>query len=88
MIGDSDKEVKQNTYNLDNAIIVGYVTMPRNPNFDYGDEEPAVDDADAPEPDNNIEETSTAEPEETPEVTPEAEEAIPEESQQTEKEKK
>lgn len=88
VIGDSDKEVKQNTYNLDNAIIVGYVTMPRNPNFDYGDEEPAVDDADAPEPDNNIEETSTAEPEETPEVTPEAEEAIPEESQQTEKEKK
>lgn len=65
VIGDSDKEVKQNTYNLDNAIIVGYVTMPRNPNFDYGDEEPAVDDADAPEPDNNIEETSTAEPEET-----------------------
>lgn len=88
VIGDSDKEVKQNTYNLDNAIIVGYVTMPRNPNFDYGDEEPAADDADAPEPDNNIEETSTAEPEETPEVTPEAEEAIPEESQQTEKEKK
>lgn len=88
VIGDSDKEVKQNTYNLDNAIIVGYVTMPRNPNFDYGDEEPAVDDADAPEPDNNIEETSTAEPEETPEVTPEAEEAIPEESQQTEKEEK
>lgn len=88
VIGDSDKEVKQNTYNLDNAIIVGYVTMPRNPNFDYGDEEPAVDDADAPEPDNNIEETSTAEPEETPEVTPEAEEAIPEESQQTEKKKK
>ena len=71
VIGDSDKEVKQNTYNLDNAIIVGYVTMPRNPNFDYGDEEPAVDDADAPEPDNNIEETSTAEPEETPEVTEE-----------------
>lgn len=89
VIGDSDKEVKQNTYNLDNAIIVGYVTMPRNPNFDYGDEEPAADDADAQEPDNNnIEETPTAEPEETPEVTPEAEEAIPEESQQTEKEKK
>ena len=83
VIGDSDKEVKQNTYNLDNAIIVGYVTMPRNPNFDYGDAEPAADDADAPEPDNNIEETPTAEPEETPEVTPEAEEAIPEESQQT-----
>ena len=88
VIGDSDKEVKQNTYNLDNAIIVGYVTMPRNPNFDYGDTEPAADDADAPEPDNNIEETPTAEPEETPEVTPEAEEAIPEESQQTEKEEK
>ena len=89
VIGDSDKEVKQNTYNLDNAIIVGYVTMPRNPNFDYGDEEPAADDADAQEPDNNnIEETPTAEPEETPEVTPEAEEAIPEESQQTEKEEK
>lgn len=88
VIGDSDKEVKQNTYNLDNAIIVGYVTMPRNPNFDYGDAEPAADDADAQEPDNNIEETPTAEPEETPEVTPEAEEAIPEESQQTEKEEK
>lgn len=88
VIGDSDKEVKQNTYNLDNAIIVGYVTMPRNPNFDYGDEEPAADDADAQEPDNNIEETPTAEPEKTPEVTPEAEEAIPEESQQTEKEEK
>lgn len=88
VIGDSDKEVKQNTYNLDNAIIVGYVTMPRNPNFDYGDTEPTADDADAPEPDNNIEETPTAEPEETPEVTPEAEEAIPEESQQTEKEEK
>lgn len=72
VIGDSDKEVKQNTYNLDNAIIVGYVTMPRNPNFDYGDEEPAADDADAQEPDNNnIEETPTAEPEETPEVTEE-----------------
>lgn len=42
VIGDSDKEVKQNTYNLDNAIIVGYVTMPRNPNFDYGDEEPVL----------------------------------------------
>lgn len=69
VIGDSDKEVKQNTYNLDNAIIVGYVTMPRNPNFDYGDAEPAVDDADAPEPDNNIEETPTAE--KTPEVTEE-----------------
>lgn len=89
VIGDSDKEVKQNTYNLDNAIIVGYVTMPRNPNFDYGDAEPAADDADAQESDNNnIEETPTAEPEETPEVTPEAEEAIPEESQQTEKEEK
>ena len=88
VIGDSDKEVKQNTYNLDNAIIVGYVTMPRNPNFDYGDAEPAADDADAQEPDNNIEETPTAEPEKTPEVTPEAEEAIPEESQQTEKEEK
>lgn len=72
VIGDSDKEVKQNTYNLDNAIIVGYVTMPRNPNFDYGDAEPAADDADAQEPDNNnIEETPTAEPEETPEVTEE-----------------
>ena len=71
VIGDSDKEVKQNTYNLDNAIIVGYVTMPRNPNFDYGDAEPTADDADAPEPDNNIEETPTAEPEETPEVTEE-----------------
>ena len=72
VIGDSDKEVKQNTYNLDNAIIVGYVTMPRNPNFDYGDAEPAADDADAPEPDNNnIEETPTAEPEEIPEVTEE-----------------
>ena len=71
VIGDSDKEVKQNTYNLDNAIIVGYVTMPRNPNFDYGDEEPAADDADAQEPDNNIEETPTAEPEATPEVTEE-----------------
>lgn len=89
VIGDSDKEVKQNTYNLDNAIIVGYVTMPRNPNFDYGDAEPAADDADAQGSDNNnIEETPTAEPEETPEVTPEAEEAIPEESQQTEKEEK
>lgn len=74
VIGDSDKEVKQNTYNLDNAIIVGYVTMPRNPNFDYGDAEPAVDDADAPEPDNNIEETPTAEPEETPEPAQAAEE--------------
>ena len=62
VIGDSDKEVKQNTYNLDNAIIVGYVTMPRNPNFDYGDAEPVADDADAQEPDNNIEETPTAEP--------------------------
>ena len=73
VIGDSDKEVKQNTYNLDNAIIVGYVTMPRNPNFDYGDAEPAVDDADAPEPDNNnIEETPTAE--ETPEPAQAAEE--------------
>ena len=71
VIGDSDKEVKQNTYNLDNAIIVGYVTMPRNPNFDYGDAEPAADDADAQEPDNNIEETPTAEPEEIPEVTEE-----------------
>lgn len=68
VIGDSDKEVKQNTYNLDNAIIVGYVTMPRNPNFDYGDEEPAADDADAPEP----EETPT--PEVTPEVTSAVEE--------------
>lgn len=77
VIGDSDKEVKQNTYNLDNAIIVGYVTMPRNPNFDYGDAEPAADDADAQEPDNNnIEETPTAEPEETPEVT-ETPEATP-----------
>ena len=73
VIGDSDKEVKQNTYNLDNAIIVGYVTMPRNPNFDYGDEEPAADDADAQEPDNNnIEETPTAE--ETPEPAQAAEE--------------
>lgn len=73
VIGDSDKEVKQNTYNLDNAIIVGYVTMPRNPNFDYGDAEPAADDADAPEPDNNnIEETPTAE--ETPEPAQAAEE--------------
>ena len=75
VIGDSDKEVKQNTYNLDNAIIVGYVTMPRNPNFDYGDAEPAADDADAQEPDNNnIEETPTAEPEETPEPAQAAEE--------------
>ena len=75
VIGDSDKEVKQNTYNLDNAIIVGYVTMPRNPNFDYGDAEPAADDADAQESDNNnIEETPTAEPEETPEPAQAAEE--------------
>ena len=47
VIGDSDKEVKTNTYNLDNEIILGYVTMPKNPDFDYGDTEPdkKVDDA-------------------------------------------
>lgn len=57
VIGDSDKEVKKNVYNLDNAIIMGYLTMPKNPNFDYGDAEP--------------EETPEAQPTQEPEATPE-----------------
>lgn len=61
VIGDSDKEVKKNVYNLDNAIIMGYLTMPKNPNFDYGDEEPEV----------TPEAQPTQEPEATPEVTEE-----------------
>lgn len=56
-------------------IIVGYVPCRAPRNFDYGDAEPAADDADAQEPDNNnIEETPTAEPEETPEPAQAAEE--------------
>lgn len=61
VIGDSDKEVKKNVYNLDNAIIMGYLTMPKNPNFDYGDAEPEV----------TPEAQPTQEPEATPEVTEE-----------------
>jgi len=61
VIGDSDKEVKKNVYNLDNAIIMGYLTMPKNPNFDYGDAEPEETPEATPEPAMADEEEETPE---------------------------
>ena len=65
IVGDADKAVRNNTYNIGNENIKGYVSIPENP---------ALAD------DNNEEETTpapevTEEPQEipTPEITPEAE---------------
>lgn len=54
IIGDSDKAVRRNTYSTSNAIITGYVPMPKNPAL--AEDEP--------------EETPTPEITEEPEVTP------------------
>lgn len=66
IIGDSDKQVRTNTYSTGNAIITGYVPMPENPDFSDGTEEAEPTATPTPE----ATEAPEATPTETPEVTP------------------
>lgn len=67
IIGDSDKQVRTNTYSTGNAIITGYVPMPENPDFSDGSEEAEPTATPTPE----ATEAPEATPTETPEVTEE-----------------
>ena len=63
IVGDSDQEVRRNTYSTGNDIITGYVQMPQNPDFSDGSEE--ADPTATPTPE------ATEQPEVTPTGTPE-----------------
>ena len=68
IVGDADKAVRNNTYNIGSENIKGYVSIPENPALaDDNNEEETTETTPAPE--------VTEEPQETPapEVTPEAE---------------
>lgn len=69
IVGDSDKQVRTNTYSTGNAIIIGYVPMPENPDFSDGTKEP--DPTPIPETTPEVTEEPTVTPTETPEVTEE-----------------
>lgn len=72
IVGDSDKAVRRNTYSTSNAIITGYVPMPKNPDFSDGKEEPISTQTPTPEvtDEPEVDPTETPGVTEKPEVTP------------------
>ena len=80
IIGDADKAVRNNTYNIGSENIKGYVSIPENPALAAdNNEKETTETTPAPEVTEEPQETPTpeitpeAEPTQTPETTPEAE---------------
>ena len=80
IVGDADKAVRNNTYNIGSENIKGYVSIPENPALaDDNNEEETTETTPAPEVTEEPQETPTpeatpeAESTQTPEITPEAE---------------
>lgn len=80
IVGDADKAVRNNTYNIGSENIKGYVSIPENPALaDDNHGEETTETTSAPEVTEEPQETPTpeitpeAEPTQTPEITPEAE---------------
>ena len=80
IVGDADKAVRNNTYNIGSENIKGYVSIPENPALaDDNNEEETTETTPAPEVTEEPQETPApeitpeAETTQTPEITPEAE---------------
>ena len=80
IVGDTDKAVRNNTYNIGSENIKGYVSIPENPALaDDNNEEETTETTPAPEVTEEPQETPApeitpdAEPTQVPEITPEAE---------------
>ena len=80
IVGDADKAVRNNTYNIGSENIKGYVSIPENPALaDDNNEKETTETTPAPEVTEEPQETSApeitpeAEPTQEPEITPEAE---------------
>lgn len=65
IVGDADKAVRNNTYNIGSETIKGYVSIPENPALATPTPEPTEE----PEVTPEVTEEPTQEPEATPEVT-------------------
>ncbi|MGN8753969.1 Spy0128 family protein [Blautia sp. HCP3S3_C4] len=92
IVGDADKAVRNNTYNIGSENIKGYVSIPENPALaDDNNEEETTETTPAPEVTEEPQETPApeitpeAEPTQEPETTPEAEPTqVPEATPKTE----
>ena len=80
IVGDADKAVRNNTYNIGSETIKGYVSIPENPALaddNHGEETteptPAPEVTEEPQETPAPEVTPDAEPTQVPEITPEAE---------------
>ena len=80
IVGDADKAVRNNTYNIGSENIKGYVSIPENPALaDDNNEKETTETTPAPEVTEEPQETPApevtpdAEPTQVPEITPEAE---------------
>lgn len=80
IVGDADKAVRNNTYNIGSENIKGYVSIPENPALaddNHGEETteptPAPEVTEEPQETPAPEVTPEAEPTQAPEITPEAE---------------
>ena len=80
IVGDADKAVRNNTYNIGSENIKGYVSIPENPALaddNHGEETteptPAPEVTEEPQETPAPEVTPDAEPTQVPEITPEAE---------------
>ena len=80
IVGDTDKAVRNNTYNIGSENIKGYVSIPENPALaddNHGEETteptPAPEVTEEPQETPAPEVTPDAEPTQVPEITPEAE---------------
>ena len=92
IVGDTDKAVRNNTYNIGSENIKGYVSIPENPALaDDNNEEETTETTPSPEVTEEPQETPApeitleAEPTQTPEIIPEAEPTqVPEATPKTE----
>ena len=92
IVGDADKAVRNNTYNIGSENIKGYVSIPENPALaDDNNEEETTETTPSPEVTEEPQETPApeitleAEPTQTPEIIPEAEPTqVPEATPKTE----
>lgn len=92
IVGDTDKAVRNNTYNIGSENIKGYVSIPENPALaddNHGEETteptPAPEVTEEPQETPAPEITLEAEPTQTPEIIPEAEPTqVPEATPKTE----
>ena len=92
IVGDADKAVRNNTYNIGSENIKGYVSIPENPALaddNHGEETteptPAPEVTEEPQETPAPEITLEAEPTQTPEIIPEAEPTqVPEATPKTE----